>query len=62
MTTSPTSSSGLLQQTPFVLFWLARLTSTMGYQMLALMIGWQVYALTGSAFWLSRWGRAASLP
>jgi MFS family permease len=43
-------SSGLLQQRQFVLFWLARLASTMGYQMLALTIGWQIYELTNSAF------------
>ena len=30
-----------MQQRSFVLFWLARLASTMGYQMLALTIGWQ---------------------
>ncbi len=43
-------SPGLLQQRPFVLFWLARLHVTIGYQMLALVIGWQVYELTNSAF------------
>jgi Transmembrane secretion effector len=43
------SSSGLMQQRPFVLFWLARCAATMGYQMLALLIGWQLYQLTNSA-------------
>jgi hypothetical protein len=43
-------AAGLVQQRPFVLFWLARLASTMGYQMLALTIGWQVYEITNSAF------------
>jgi len=43
------ASPYLTQQRPFVLFWLARLTSSMGYQMLALVIGWQVYQLTNSA-------------
>ena len=41
MSLAPTSPPGLLQQRPFVLFWLARLASTMGYQMLALVIAWQ---------------------
>lgn len=43
-------SAGLLQQRSFVLFWLARLAATMGYQMMALVIGWQIYEITGSAF------------
>lgn len=49
MTLPSPSSPRLTQQRPFVLFWLARLTSSMGYQMLALVIGWQVYQLTNSA-------------
>ncbi len=40
------ASARLIHQKPFVLFWFARLTNTMGFQMLALMIGWQVYQLT----------------
>jgi transmembrane secretion effector len=42
-------SPGLLQQRPFVLFWLARVCATMGYQMMALLIAWQLYQLTNSA-------------
>jgi MFS family permease len=49
MSSTPTSSPRLTQQRPFVLFWLARLASSMGYQMLALVISWQVYQLTNSA-------------
>jgi MFS family permease len=48
-TTAP-PSGGLLQQRSFVQFWLARLCATIGYQMLALLIGWKVYEITGSAF------------
>jgi len=44
------SLAGLMQQRPFVLFWLARLASTTGYQMMALTIGWQIYEITNSAF------------
>jgi MFS family permease len=59
----PTQSEhGLLQQRPFVLFWLARLASTMGYQMLALAIGWQVYELTNSAFDLGLVGLIQFVP
>jgi hypothetical protein len=39
----------LLQQRSFVLFWCGRVAATSDYQMLALLIGWQVYALTGRA-------------
>ena len=39
MSTCTVAAPGLLQQRSFVLFWFARLTSTIGYQMLALMIG-----------------------
>ena len=56
------SDHGLLQQRPFVLFWLARLVSTMGYQMLAIAIGWQVYELTNSAFDLGLVGLIQFIP
>jgi MFS family permease len=59
---SPESSSSLLQQRFFVLFWCARLASTSGYQMLALVIGWQVYALTGSALDLGLVGLIQFVP
>ena len=52
----------LMQQRHFVLFWIARLASTVGYQMLALLIGWQVYALTGSAFDLGLVGLIQFVP
>lgn len=57
-----TSSPGLIQQRPFVLFWLSRLASTTGYQMLTLMIGWQLYELTGSAFDLGLVGLIQFVP
>ena len=53
---------GLIQQRPFVLFWLARLASTMGYQMLALTIGWQIYEITNSAFDLGLVGLIQFVP
>ena len=52
----------LAQQRPFVLFWLARLASTMGYQMLALTIGWKIYEITNSAFDLGLVGLIQFVP
>src|ERR1044071_653369 len=56
------SAGGFMQQRPFVLVWLARLASTMGYQMLALTIGWQVYEITNSAFDLGLIGLIQFVP
>src|SRR5215470_5152963 len=56
------TAAGLMQQRPFVLFWLARLASTMGYQMLALTIGWQIYEITNSAFDLGLVGLIQFVP
>ena len=53
---------GLLAQRSFVLFWLARLSATIGYQMLALLIGWKIYELTGSAFDLGLVGLIQFVP
>src|SRR5215510_2184716 len=62
MSDQAASAAGLTQQRPFVLFWLARLVSTMGYQMLALTIGWQVYEITNSAFDLGLVGLIQFVP
>ena len=62
MNSATVSSAGLTKQRSFVLFWLARLVSTMGYQMLALTIGWQVYELTNSAFDLGLVGLIQFVP
>ncbi len=56
------SADSLLQQRPFVLFWMSRLFATMGYQMLALVIGWQIYEITGSAFDLGMIGLLQFIP
>jgi MFS family permease len=60
--TSSASSSRLTQQRPFVLFWGARLCSTMGYQMMALLIGWKIYEITNSAFDLGLVGLIQFVP
>jgi MFS family permease len=62
MNMSIQSSPRLIHQRPFVLFWLARLASTMGYQMLALTIGWQIYEITNSAFDLGLVGLIQFVP
>src|SRR6187401_3704050 len=62
MSDQTTSAGGLTRQRPFVLFWLARLASTMGYQMLALTIGWQVYEITNSALDLGLVGLIQFVP
>jgi len=62
MSASANSSTELMQQRPFVLFWLARLFSTTGYQMLALTIGWQIYEITNSALDLGLVGLIQFVP
>ena len=62
MSTPASGSPSLARHRPFVLFWMARLASTMGYQMLAVAIGWQVYELTDSAFDLGLVGLIQFVP
>lgn len=62
MSAAAGSASRLLSQRAFVLFWLARLTATIGYQMTAVTIGWQVYAITNSAFDLGLVGLIQFVP
>ena len=52
----------LLAQQPFVLFWLARMFAMIAHQMLAVAVGWQVYALTGRALDLGLVGLVQFLP
>lgn len=45
----PTQASLLLRHhRPFMAFWLARVCTTSGFQMLTVAIGWHLYQLTGS--------------
>ena len=41
---------GLFSQRPFVYFWIARITGTIGNQMLMVALAWHMYALTSSAW------------
>jgi len=62
MKLSPEFPSTLLQQQPFVLFWIGRVASSMAYQMLTLVIGWKLYELTNSAFDLGLVGLIQFVP
>src|SRR5271155_828344 len=62
MSCSTDGQSGLLQQRPFVMFCLARLSATVGYQMLVVTVGWQIYELTNSAFDLGLVGLIQFVP
>jgi MFS family permease len=59
--TDPASDS-LLHHRPFVLFWSARVCSAVAFQMVGVAMGWQMYALTGSALDLGLVGLAQFLP
>ncbi len=52
----------LLTQTPFRLFWFARIFSSLAYQMTSVVIGWLVYEKTGSAYDLGLIGLCQFMP
>src|ERR1041385_5260594 len=52
----------LLRHQPFVLFWFARVATTMAYQMLVVAIGWQLYELTGNPLDLGLVGLVQFIP
>ena len=64
----PTSSHNffaglaILHNRPFIFFLLSRISTALAYQMLAGAVGWQIYFLTGSAFYLGLVGLAQFLP
>jgi MFS family permease len=58
----PASAKILLRHQPFICFALGRAFSTLAYQMGAVAVGWQVYALTHSAFDLGLIGLWQFLP
>jgi len=49
-------------QTSYPRFWFARICSTISFQMAAVAVGWQIYALTHSTFALGMVGLAQFLP
>jgi MFS family permease len=52
----------VLRTTPFALFWSSRVLSTLALHMQSVAIGWQLYALTGSALDLGLVGLVQFLP
>jgi MFS family permease len=63
MPSSPRSpADSLLQHRAFVAFWFARITSSFGFQMLSVAVGWQIYAITGRAFDLGLIGLVQFVP
>ena len=59
--TTPEPDS-ILRHRPFVLFWCARVCAAIGYQMLAVAIGWQLYELTGNPLDLGLVGLVQFIP
>src|SRR5438034_552872 len=58
----PPASASLLDHRSFVRFWAARVAAVFAYQMQAVAVGWQIYALTGSMLDLGLVGLAQFLP
>ncbi|CAM3809059.1 MFS transporter [Cohnella lubricantis] len=56
------SSMSVLHNRSFLRLWIARIFSTTAFQMLSVVIGWQMYALTDSAYQLGLVGLAEFLP
>lgn len=52
----------LLAYPAFLNFWLGRLAATAANQIFALVIGWELYELTGSAWWLGLSGLVQFVP
>ena len=52
----------LLRHRPFVLFWTSRVFSAVGYQMTSVIVGWLIYDLTGSAYYLGLIGLCQFMP
>lgn len=52
----------ILDNKDFKAFWLARVATALAYQMLTVAVGWQMYDLTSSTFYLGLVGLAQFLP
>ena len=59
---TPEHPDSVLRHRPFVQFWLARVSTTMAYQMLVVAIGWQLYELTGNPLDLGLVGLVQFIP
>ena len=52
----------MLRQKPFLFYWCARVLTSLAYQGVGVAVGWQIYELTGSAWYLGLVGLAQFLP
>ena len=59
---NPGSYYSILRHKPFAFFWFARGFTSIAFQIQGVAVGWQVYALTGSPFYLGLVGLAQFLP
>jgi MFS family permease len=55
-------SPTLMAHRPYVLFWCARVSATIAFQMMVVAVGWQIYELTDSAFDLGLVGLMQFIP
>jgi MFS family permease len=58
----PQESDRIFLHRPFILFWVSRVCSAVAFQISAVAVGWQVYALTDSPFHLGMVGLVQFLP
>jgi len=59
---APYGPRAVFSEASYARFWLARVCSTLSYQMVAVAVGWQLYALTHSTFALGMVGLVQFLP
>ena len=57
-----TEEGSAFREPAYVRFWVARICSTVSFQMAAVAVGWQMYELTHSTFALGRLGWAQFVP
>ena len=62
MSTLPLQGESVLARTGYWRFWCARVLSMASFQIISVVIGWQIYALTGRAFDLGLVGLCQFLP
>ena len=58
----PVPGTSVLRHKPFSSFLFARVSTSIAFQIQGVAVGWQIYALTGSAFYLGLVGLAQFLP
>lgn len=59
---APYGPRAVFSESSYARFWLARVCSTLSYQMVAVAVGWQLYELTHSTFALGMVGLVQFLP